>query len=151
MARNRKENSSKKGKVEKTRKFKSDLRSATAIVSAIDFLQKTGFTANLRNIKSCITQRCRKPASTIVNNLPTYLSRGTDLGIFKKHGGVYKLGNFELKKKKKKSVKASVTTNKHKSEDRMMGDVIEDVIEEKSDPTTPQPSKRNSCCEICCE
>ncbi|CAH1183161.1 unnamed protein product [Phaedon cochleariae] len=91
----------------KRSEFKPNMRSATAVVSAIAFLQKAGFQATVKNIKKCISQRCRKPVDQIIGTVPSYLSRGLELGILKKHGGIYRLGTFELKARKKKPMKKS--------------------------------------------
>lgn len=82
--------------------FKPDIRAATAVIGAVAFLQKIGFSATPKNIKLCINQRCRKPANHIMESLPNYLNRGLELGILRKFNGVYKLGKFDIKKRKKK-------------------------------------------------
>lgn len=86
----------------KRSEFKPDIRSATAVIGAVAFLQKIGFAATPKNIKLCINQRCRKPATHIMETLPNYLNRGLELGILRKFNGVYKLGKFDIKKRKKK-------------------------------------------------
>lgn len=84
--------------------LKFDKRAACAIMSTIAFLQRTCIPADVKTIKACISQRCRKPNNHILENLQCYLTAGIELGILQRRAGLYKIGNFEIRKRKKKSI-----------------------------------------------
>ncbi|KAF7279499.1 hypothetical protein GWI33_007176 [Rhynchophorus ferrugineus] len=91
-----------KPKISKRQIFKPNIRLANAIVGAIAFLQKTGFEGSIRNIKKCMHERSRKPLSLSLTQMPLYLNRGVELGILKKWHGSYKIGDFQLKRRRNK-------------------------------------------------
>lgn len=84
--------------------FKPDIRTASAVVSAVAFLQKTGFPATPKNIRSCVLQRSKHPHWHLGRKLSNYLSKGLELGILKRNRGTYRIGNFDFKNKKSKKV-----------------------------------------------
>lgn len=92
----------------KRRKFRPDIRTANAVVSAVVFLQKTGIAGTPKNIKICMRERSRRPFDHLNSKLSLYLSRGLELGILRRHHGNYRLGNFELKRRKRPYVKGKL-------------------------------------------
>nr|CAI5820643.1 unnamed protein product [Callosobruchus analis]CAI5824542.1 unnamed protein product [Callosobruchus analis] len=89
-------------RAERTKKtsFKPNIKSATAVIGAIAFLQKTGLGANVRNIKTYIKKRCNTLPDSL-KALSNYLARGVELGILKKHAGAYKIEDLMIKKRRK--------------------------------------------------
>lgn len=79
--------------------FIPDIRLANAIIGAIAFLQKSGIQATTKIIKKCIQERARKSFEKHIDHLPLYLNKGLELGILRKRHGIFKLGDFKLKKK----------------------------------------------------
>lgn len=92
----------------KKKKFKPDMRTANAVVSAVVFLQKSGIPGTPRNIRVCMMERSREPMD-IRAKLSHYLSRGVELGILRRYNGIYKLGDFELKRRRKPLSKSNKT------------------------------------------
>lgn len=92
------------------KKFRPDIKTANAVLSAVVFLQKSGIAGTPKNIKICMRERSKKVFDLLHAKLPLYLSRGLELGILRRYNGTYKLGNFELKRRKRHYMKTKWKT-----------------------------------------
>lgn len=100
---------SRKSRKKSKNDLKSNIRAATSVISSVALLQRLGLQANIKSIKQCILQKCRKPARQLLPIVPFYLNRAWQLGILKKTStGAYKLENFEIKKPRRKKIKLAL-------------------------------------------